>query len=134
MTDINATTGSVDFGQVILGSAATLTFSITNIGEAVTTGPIQLGFTSSVPWAQVTSQACAALAPNASCTATVTTLPANMTAGNTYGDLTTQVLQAADTTTTHTTVSSNTYALKANDVNTAQVLLTPAAGTFATST
>ena len=68
----NASTQSVDFGQVLEGGTPSVTFTIKNIGEGPTVGAVQ-GTLTNASYATA-SAPCGALAANATCTVTVSLL------------------------------------------------------------
>jgi hypothetical protein len=119
-------TGTVDFGQITENQTASLTFTITNVGEAATAGAVQAALTGTPVYATVAlSAACGASLPaNGTCTATVT-----VGQNASIGAHTTMAIQATGAA---SEASAETYTLGVKIVNAAHIVLTGTPLSFGT--
>jgi len=110
---------TVDFGQILSGQTPSLTFTITNVGQAPTAGAPSLKLTGSGTFAAIGASTCTAqLQPNGTCTVVV-----NSQLTSVLGTNSGLSVQAVDGTVTAET-SAQTYSLQAEIVNPASLFLT----------
>ena len=128
---IDTTAQTVDFGQIVEGNSSSLTFTITNVGEAPTAGAVQLTLdTTAGAYAQV-SAPCGALAPSATCTGTVT-IPSSLDVGTSPTTYTGGTVRATDPSAAAES-SAEEYELDVEVVNKAALKITASAATFGTT-